>query len=139
MDKVLLVKGVEVKFDLERDNFIDIVGDKDLTDALVRYNSSLNRVTADERASDVYAIFAGAHECICCGRYGFLAPSGANSLDRCGLIDMMLSYHIPKEHVADYIGKRIEMYETLIRLGLNPAMNERFKRAIEILKRRENG
>ena len=107
-----------------------------MTDSLVQFNPSTNKVTVDTRASCFYADFAGLHECICCGKYGDLAPKGAEGIDRCGFIDIMLLDYMSDGFASVYREKRIEMYKTLIERNLNPKLNDRFERAIAILEKK---
>ena len=134
--KVIFLGSNEVIFNLEHADFVKMLGDEDLTDSLVQFNPMANRVTVDIRADDLYAIYAGAHECICCGKYEYLAPAGADGVDRCGLIDLMLMKYMPADYVETYRKKRIEMFETLIDKGLNPRLNSQFERALALLKKK---
>lgn len=132
--------GKELDFNLVRSNFLkEIVGffpgvlEDDITDALVKYDSSTNTVAVDERVSDSYAKYAAVHECICQGPYHNLAPSTDDPNKRCGLIDKMLIESMSEPEKKAYITKRIEMFKTLIEKKLNPPLESMFRESIEML------
>ena len=136
MQEIFIFNGREIRFNLVRCDFAKLFNETNLTDALVQFNPSMSKVTVDTRVDENYALFAGVHECICCGEYGYLAPVMVKRENRCGLIDkMLLEECIPESYAETYRHKRIEMYKTLIEKNLNPTLNAQFKKAISILQK----
>lgn len=134
-------KGTAIDFNLVRGNirgevasYFPGTSEDSITDGLVKYDSNTNTVAVDSNASDSYAKYAAIHECICCGKYRKLAPKTKDVQKRCGLIDKMLIESMPSDEREDYIDKRIEMFETLLKLHLNPPLEGSFREAITILK-----
>lgn len=126
----------EISFKLERGDFAKQLHDENLVDSLVRFDDKTkDLVKVDVRVDDTYAIFAGVHECICCGKYQHLAPAGAKGVDRCGLIDIMLMQYMPAEYVETYRKKRIAMHKELLKRNFSVDLHPQFRRAIEILSK----
>ena len=125
------VKGTLIPFRIKREDFSKVAPCN--TDTLVRFNSK-GIATVDKKADELYAYYAGAHECICMGCYKNLAPKVKNEEDRCGTIDIMLMEQMPVEYREVYRQKRIKMFETLIANDLSPSRNRLFKNSIKILK-----
>lgn len=138
---ITFFKGHKIEYNLAKSNLRGMVAnlagvsEKDVTTALVMYDPKTNTITVDERASETYAWHAAIHESICCGPYSFLAPATDNPEERCGLIDLMLVDNMPESEREAYVANRIEMFDTLISMGLNPQLNHQFQKAIELLKR----
>ncbi len=125
--------GKRLRFNLNKVDYSKYFGE--VTDSLVQFDGETNTVTVDERASDSYARYAAIHECICCGRYRDLFSINVDPNRRCGEIDKMLLAKMPKPEREFYLGKRIEMFETLLNKNLNPGMAESFKTSLEMLKK----
>lgn len=137
----VLFDGNPITFNLVRGNlrkevadYFSGVSEEDVTDGLVKYDSSTNTVAVDECASDSYAKYAAIHECICCGPYKDLAPATDDSNKRCGLIDKMLIQAMPESERKAYKEKRIEMFKTLIERKLRPSMDPAFLESLKTLE-----
>ncbi|MBR2543249.1 hypothetical protein IKF03_01445 [Candidatus Saccharibacteria bacterium] len=134
------LNGRVVTYNIARGNLREQVAKQvgvsadEITDGLVKYDSEKNLVIVDNNADKQYAIYAGLHECICCGPYKGMAPKTSTPAKRCGLIDRMLIKSMPKSEREKYIEKRIEMFEALIEYNLNPSLDKQFRESLKALK-----
>lgn len=110
------------------------------TNSLVQYDAKKNVVTIDERADANYAKYAVIHECICCGKYGKLAPETDDPHTRCGQIDMMLMSKMPTDLAKKYRKERVEMFKTLLNNNLygNEDLKQSFQYSLALLSENES-
>jgi len=104
------------------------------TDTLVMYDKASDTVTVDSRVDDFYAKYATIHECICCGKYGYLAPEVQDEKERCAAIDAMLMSTMSPSDRSRYIQQRIEMFETMLARNLNPSMEQTALKSLDMLR-----
>lgn len=134
------LNGRTVTYDVVRSNLREQVAKQlgisadEITDGLVKYDPEKNLVIVDNNADKQYAIYAGLHECICCGPYKSMAPKTTDAKKRCGLIDRMLIKTMPKAERKKYLEKRLEMFEALIEYNLNPSLSRQFQESLKLLK-----
>ena len=123
--------GNLIDFELNRTDFAGQYG----VDSLVWFSAGdVDEVVVDEKASDSYAKYASIHECICQGRCRHLAPKVTDPNMRCGEINKMIVATMPASERKKYIEKRIEMFETLLDMHLNPPLEPLFRESLKILK-----
>ena len=137
VEKVLF-KGELVTFKIAREDFskqepLEGVSFPELT-SLVMFNKKEDTVIVDDGANYDYALYAGLHESICCGKYKYLAPETSDPLDKCGAIDKMILEEMPSELRSMYLSMRIRMFKTLLERNLNERLNPMFERALKILE-----
>ena len=134
------INGRKIECNLRQNDIRKLVANmnsiskESVTDGLVQYDKATDTVTVDDNASPSYAKYAAIHECICCGKYGHLAPKTEDAESRCGLIDVMLTKLMTTPEREAYIQKRIEMYNDLLRFNLNPSYNAQFKKSLKTLQ-----
>ncbi len=127
--------GVKIECNIGRFDYASYYNDPELTDSLVQYDPGSNTVTVDSRASEFYAKYAAIHECICCGKYKHLAPPQLNPNGRCAAIDRMLLTDMAPQERKYYLQKRLQMFETLLRMNLNEDLNDMFEASLKELKK----
>ncbi len=130
------IKKEMISCDVERTDHRKLLKDEGLTDSLVQFDPESELVTVDERATKKYAKYAAIHECICCGKKAHLVPSlGEGDFDRCARVDRLIMEHMPESYRKEYSRKRVEMFETLLKKGLNPTLNNSFEHSLDFHRR----
>ncbi len=136
-----IFNGTIVECELERADLRGAVAGmrgvplSEVPETLVMYDKKNNIVTVDLNASDMYARFAAAHECVCCcGKYASLVQH-EDSTTRCGLIDQMLiESMLSDSQKEEYREARIEMFDALIKYQLTPELNSAFEASRKMLR-----
>ncbi|MBO7560982.1 hypothetical protein J6T21_03040 [Candidatus Saccharibacteria bacterium] len=130
------VIDVKVKKENLREKVQRLLGVEIHTNSLVQYDPKKNVVTVDARANENYQKYAVIHECICCGKYGYLAPQVDDPSKRCAEIDKMLMAEMPTQLAENYRKMRIEMFNTLLDKQLygSEGLRASFENSLEILQ-----